>query len=88
MKIAIFTTSLVVFFTCKRINNKEGESYFYTKKETEYCEETNGIYAINMQKRSYFLALLWIVLEKIAKVLLAFMNKKRSKRKEISKSFY
>jgi len=41
-----------------------------------------------MQKRSYFLALLWRVLEKIAKVLLAFMSKKRSKRKEISKSFY
>jgi|GEM_PF-5731894 hypothetical protein len=45
----------------------------------EYGEETNGIYAINMQKRSYFLALLWIVLEKIAKVLLAFMSEKRSK---------
>jgi hypothetical protein len=41
-----------------------------------------------MQKRSYFLALLWIVLEKTAKVLLAFMSKKRRKRKEICKSFY
>ena len=31
-----------------------------------------------MQKRSYFLALLWRVLEKIAKVLLAFMSEKRN----------
>ena len=40
------------------------------------------------KKRSYFLALLWIVLEKIAKVLLASKSKKRSKRKEICQSFY